>query len=50
MKNRDPLSGLKNFEDIVCLSRHHGLELANDFEMPANNRLLVFFTGRYQLK
>ena len=42
LKNRDPGSGIKDFEDIVDLARQSGLHLTKDFEMLANNRLLVF--------
>ncbi len=41
LKSQNPLSGIKDFEDIVLLARAMGLELVNDFAMPANNRLLV---------
>ncbi len=42
LKNRDPLSGIRDFEQVVKLASTAGLLLQNDFEMPANNRLLVF--------
>ncbi|TPQ28716.1 DUF938 domain-containing protein [Methylomonas koyamae] len=42
LKQRDPLSGIKHFENIVELAAQAGLELRSDCEMPANNRLLVF--------
>ena len=39
---RDPLSGLRDIQDVVPLAERHGLRLEVDHEMPANNRLLVF--------
>lgn len=42
LKNQNPLSGIRDFEDIVQLAASIGCQLANDFAMPANNRLLVF--------
>jgi len=41
LKSQNPLSGIKNIEDIVSLTASRGLSLINDFNMPANNRLLV---------
>jgi cyclopropane fatty-acyl-phospholipid synthase-like methyltransferase len=41
LKSQNPLSGIKNIEDIVSLAEERGLSLINDFDMPANNRLLV---------
>lgn len=42
LKDRDPLSGIRNFEDVINLAKNAGLEFINDNAMPANNRLLVF--------
>lgn len=42
LKSRDPLSGIRNFEDIKRLMQNGGFNLIEDHEMPANNRLLVF--------
>jgi len=41
LKNRDGNSGIRDIEDILRLAKLAGLELADDFSMPANNRLLV---------
>lgn len=41
LKNRDALSGIKDFEEIMVLATAIGLELQADHAMPANNRLLV---------
>lgn len=42
LKDRDPLSGIKHFEEIVLLANENGMHLATDYEMPANNRILHF--------
>jgi len=42
LRARDPASGLRDAEAIVALAARHGLALAEDNAMPANNRLLVF--------
>jgi cyclopropane fatty-acyl-phospholipid synthase-like methyltransferase len=42
LKARDPLMGIRNFEDVVNNMRKNGFSLSKDHEMPANNRLLVF--------
>jgi hypothetical protein len=41
LKNRDPLSGIRNFEAVIALAENAGLKLLQDNAMPANNRLLV---------
>jgi hypothetical protein len=42
LKQRDSKSGVRNFEDLVELAEKHGLQLFRDYEMPANNRILVW--------
>jgi hypothetical protein len=42
LRERDPLSGIRDFEKISALAEAAGLTLAEDNAMPANNRLLVF--------
>lgn len=42
LKSRDPLSGIRNFEDLLLLAGSQGLILEEDIEMPVNNRLLVW--------
>lgn len=42
LKERDQLSGIRDFEAIVTLANAAGLTLVTDHTMPANNRLLVF--------
>jgi hypothetical protein len=41
LKERNALSGIKDFEEIMSLAANSGLELQVDNAMPANNRLLV---------
>lgn len=40
LKNRDPLSGIRDFEWVNQLANSVGFQLMNDHEMPANNRCL----------
>ncbi|SKA74374.1 Protein of unknown function [Thiothrix eikelboomii] len=42
LKQRDPDSGIRNFEDLHALAAKAGMELQADYEMPVNNRLLVW--------
>jgi cyclopropane fatty-acyl-phospholipid synthase-like methyltransferase len=42
LKSRDPLSGVRDFEDLDELARAAGLMLKRDYAMPANNRTLVW--------
>lgn len=42
LKDRDPGSGIRDFEDLVDLAHLHNLRLVHDFEMPTNNRILVW--------
>ena len=42
LKTRDPLSGIKHFEDIELLAYENGMRLVTDYEMPVNNRILHF--------
>ena len=42
LRERDPLSGIRDFEKINALAEAAGLRLQEDNAMPANNRLLVF--------
>jgi Protein of unknown function (DUF938) len=41
LKNRDPLSGIRDFEAVMALVENAGFRLIKDNAMPANNRLLV---------
>ena len=42
LKGQNSLSCIKNIEDIISFATDQNLSLLNDFQMPANNRLLVF--------
>ena len=42
LRERDPRSGIRDFEKINALAEAAGLSLQEDNAMPANNRLLVF--------
>ena len=42
LRERNPDSGIKDFEQILLLARQFHLYLRADEEMPANNRTLVF--------
>lgn len=42
LKQRDPESGIRNFEDLVLLAKKNSMILYTDFEMPANNRILAW--------
>lgn len=42
LKARDPMSGIRSFEDVHNAMVKFGFELLADVAMPANNRTLVF--------
>ncbi len=42
LRLRDPMSGIRSFEDVLNAMVKNGFELLDDVEMPANNRMLVF--------
>lgn len=42
LKERDPVSGIRDFEAVELLARQMGLTLVNDLALPTNNRLLIF--------
>ena len=42
LKARDPLSGIRDFEEVDRLARQAEMVLREDAAMPANNRLLVW--------
>lgn len=42
LKDRDPESGIRNFEDLNHLAQRAGMKLKHDFEMPVNNRILYW--------
>ena len=42
LKERNPKSGIRNFEDVLLQMEKNGFELLADHQMPANNHCLVF--------
>ena len=42
LKQRDPMSGVRDFEALQKLATAADLQLMDDIEMPANNRILVW--------
>jgi cyclopropane fatty-acyl-phospholipid synthase-like methyltransferase len=42
LKDRNPSSAIRNFEDVHSAMTNGGFKLLTDNEMPSNNRLLVF--------
>ena len=42
LKQRDLVSGVRDFEALQILAEKAGLEFVEDIEMPANNRVLVW--------
>ena len=42
LKQQEPHRGIRNFEEIVQLMVDAGIDLKQDIEMPANNRILYF--------
>jgi SAM-dependent methyltransferase len=42
LKTKDPLSGIRNFEDVNTNMIKNGFELMMDVAMPANNQMLVY--------
>jgi hypothetical protein len=41
LKERDTLSAIRNLEAVVSLANDAGIQLLEDIEMPAHNKLLV---------
>ncbi len=42
LKQRNPESGIRNFEDLESLAAAAGMYLQDDYAMPANNRILCW--------
>lgn len=42
LKGRDPLSGVRDFDDLDRLAQQAGLALRHNYEMPVNNRILFW--------
>jgi hypothetical protein len=45
LRQRDPASGLRDFESVNTLAAREGLHLIADYAMPANNRCIVWRRG-----
>lgn len=48
LRARNPLSGIRSFEDVHKAMVKNGFQLLKDFEMPANNRLLAFSRLKFE--
>ena len=48
LKQRDPESGIRNFEDVEQLANAANLFIQHDYAMPANNRLLCWIKQQRQ--
>ncbi len=42
LKQHDPVSGIKEFQDIERLAKKQGLTLNKDYSMPADNQMLMW--------
>ena len=42
LRRRDPKSGIRHKEDIVSLATQQDFVLSSEYQMPANNQILVF--------
>jgi len=42
LKQRDPLSGIRDFDALDQLAQQAGMSFCGDIEMPVNNRILVW--------
>ena len=42
LKDRDPESGIREFETVIATAQRTGLTLAQDYAMPTNNQMLIF--------
>jgi SAM-dependent methyltransferase len=42
LRARDPLSGVRDFDELSVLAQRHGLVLTGDHALPANNRVLTW--------
>ena len=42
LKNRDPNSGIKDITELQTFASRHALQLVQDYEMPVNNRTLIW--------
>ena len=42
LKDRDPASGIRDFEAVIATAHYTGLTLTQEYAMPANNQMLIF--------
>lgn len=42
LKERDPQSGVRNFQDLDALAKQAGMDFVHDYKMPANNQILYW--------
>ncbi len=42
LKDRDPTSGIRDFEAVTATAKCAGMTLTQDYAMPANNQMLIF--------
>ena len=42
LKERDPQSGIRDLHEVTALALEYGLRFDADYDLPANNRLVVF--------
>ena len=42
LKARDPNSGVRDMEMLMTLATQQGLEFSTEYDMPANNKILVW--------
>ncbi|MDX1489423.1 MAG: DUF938 domain-containing protein [Acidiferrobacterales bacterium] len=49
LKVRDPVSGIRDFDAVNALAATHGLQLAGDRPMPANNRSIWWTRSEEQV-
>jgi hypothetical protein len=42
LQERDPLSGVRDVTELAALLNAESMELVRDYEMPVNNRILVW--------
>lgn len=50
LREQNPQSGIRAFEDVLAAMFKNGFEMIKDYEMPANNRLLLFRRLKFQSK
>lgn len=46
LRRQDPQMGLRDIEDLESLARQHQMSYVRNYQLPANNQVLVFKCGR----